>query len=318
MRIHRGLLFWGLFLIPLGVIPLLARANVIDLGAIGQAWRFWPLILVAIGLALLLGRSRASILATVVLALVLGSVAGATLAAGPGWIASAVDCGEERNADNQVDRTGTFTEPATVKLDLRCGSIDLTSGSGADWSVKASYSRVAPEVNGSGSSLEVGVPGNTNGQRQTWNVVLPAEQTNALEVAANAGAARLHLEGAKLARLEADMNAGDLLIDGGAASIAELDVRVNAGRARITLDNAIAVTGELHINAGALDLCLPADAELSIRMNDQLTFANNLGQRELTRSGDTWRRAGTSGAAIDLVVEGNAANLTLDPAGGCR
>ena len=37
MRIRRGLLFWGLFLIPLGVIPLLAREGVIDLSGIGEA-----------------------------------------------------------------------------------------------------------------------------------------------------------------------------------------------------------------------------------------------------------------------------------------
>src|SRR6266542_2674398 len=107
---NRGRLFWGLFLIPLGAIPLLVRANAIDVGSAGQAWRFWPLILVAVGLALLIGRSRASIVAMALLAIVLGGIAGAVLASGPGWIAAAVGCGNERDSDSQLDRSGSFAE----------------------------------------------------------------------------------------------------------------------------------------------------------------------------------------------------------------
>jgi hypothetical protein len=319
MRIHRGLLFWGLFLIPLGAVPLLARANAIDLGAIGQAWRFWPLILVAVGLALLLGRSRASIVATVVLALVLGSIAGATLATGPGWIASAVDCGVERPTDAQLDRNGSFSGPAEVNLDLRCGTVDLTTGAGSGWSVHASYAGATPTVDASDSKLEVEVPGDVGGQRQHWTVTAPVDGTDAIELRANAGTAKLLLEGANLSRIEADMNAGDLLIDGGSATIGRLDVQMNAGRARITLDDSAPVSGEVSMNAGAVDLCVPPGVELRLRTNDQLTFVNNLASRGLTRDGNVWHRAGAAGSpAIELSIEGNAANLTLDPDGGCK
>jgi hypothetical protein len=319
MRIHRGLLFWGLFLIPLGTIPLLARANVIDVTSIGQAWRFWPLILVGVGLALLLGRSRASILATVVLGLVLGSIAGATLTAGPGWIASAVDCGAQRETDAQLDRTGTFSEPGSVKLDLRCGSLDLTTASGSGWSVHATYAGTTPSVESSVSSLDISAPDNTGTRRQHWNVSVPAQGTDVIDVKANAGQANLQLEGARLSRLEADMDAGDLLIDGASASISTLDIQMNAGRARIRLDDAVPVTGQISMNAGALELCVPAGAELRLKTNDQLTFVTNLAQRGLTHEGDTWRRAGQPGSrAIELSIEGNAANFNLDPDGGCK
>lgn len=319
MRIHRGLLFWGLFLIPLGAIPLLARADLIDVRAIGQAWRFWPLILVGIGLAILLGRGRASIVATVVLALVLGGIAGATLAAGPGWIASAVDCGPERTTDSQLDQNGTFSQPAEINLELRCGSVDLTTGAGANWTVHASYAGPRPAVDSSGSKLEVDVPNGTSGQRQNWAVTAPVDLTDVIDVRTNAGAASLHLDGARLSRLEADLNAGDLLIDGSSATIGRLDVQMNAGRARITLADSAPVTGKLSMNAGAIELCVPAGAELRLTTKEQLTFVNNLGQRGLARAGDVWHRAGPAGAAaIELAIEGNAANLTLDPDGGCK
>ena len=68
MRIRRGLVFWGLLLIPLGGIPLLARAGVLPSDVISDAWRLWPLVLVAFGILLLVGRTRASLAATVIVA----------------------------------------------------------------------------------------------------------------------------------------------------------------------------------------------------------------------------------------------------------
>jgi hypothetical protein len=115
------------------------------------------------------------------------------------------------------------------------------------------------------------------------------------------------------------MDAGDLLIDGASASISTLDIQMNAGRARIRLDDAVPVTGQISMNAGALELCVPAGAELRLKTNDQLTFVTNLAQRGLTHEGDTWRRAGQPGSrAIELSIEGNAANFNLDPDGGCK
>jgi hypothetical protein len=114
------------------------------------------------------------------------------------------------------------------------------------------------------------------------------------------------------------MNAGDLLINGGSASIGRLDVQMNAGRIRITLDDSVPVTGEVSLNASVVDLCVPAGAELRLTTNDQLTFVNNLSERGLTKAGNVWHRAGTAGApAIELAIEGNAGSLTLDPDGGC-
>ena len=91
---------------------------------------------------------------------------------------------------------------------------------------------------------------------------------------------------------------------------------MNAGRARVSL-GAGSTQGSLAANAGAIELCVPADAAVVLRVPEQLTFAHNLERRGLTRDGDTWRRAGTGGDTIDLSVEGNAASFTLDPDGGC-
>ena len=101
-----------------------------------------------------------------------------------------------------------------------------------------------------------------------------------------------------------------------AASTA-LDLSLNAGRARITLGRG-SVTGSIDLNAGALDLCVPADATLHLTLNDQLTFGHDLDDRGLTNTGSTWTRSGSNADSIDLRIEGNAADLSLDPDGGCR
>jgi hypothetical protein len=80
MRVRRGLLFWGLLLLPLGAIPLLERAGVVAASQLTEVWRLWPLVLVALGLGLLLGRGRAGALGTALLALVLGILGGGALA----------------------------------------------------------------------------------------------------------------------------------------------------------------------------------------------------------------------------------------------
>jgi hypothetical protein len=77
-------------------------------------------------------------------------------------------------------------------------------------------------------------------------------------------------------------------------------------------------SGSLSANAGSIELCVPPEATLRFRVEEQLTFGHNLDDRGLVRSGDVWTREGGVGApVIDLSIEGNAANFSLDPSGGC-
>jgi hypothetical protein len=184
------------------------------------------------------------------------------------------------------------------------------------WTLEARYRNDPPVVTATGDRLEVRAPDGPGSQRQEWRLVVPAEDLGSLTLIANAGAATLDLGGASIDRLEAAVNAGDLRIDASAAGIARMDVSMNAGRARIALPSG-AMDGSLSVNAGALELCVPADVGLRLRVEEQLTFGHNLDDRGLTQDGDEWSRDGTTGAVIELEIEGNAASLTLDPEGGC-
>ncbi len=317
VRVRRGLLFWGLFFIPLGAVPLLVRAGALDPGVVANAWRLWPLLLVALGLTLILGRSQAGVLGTIVAALALGTVAGGALAASTPFIGNVGGCGAiGAEADQRLEQTGTLSGPATVTFDLNCGSIDVGMQPGSAWQVTADYRREPPSLESSVSSLKLHSPDGFGDLRQSWHVTLPADQTSDIEITANASTGTIALAGATLATLKADLNAGDLRIDATEGRVSTVDVAVNAGRVRIRAGGDL--HGQLSANAGSLELCVPDDAALRIRVEEQLTFAHNLDDRGLTRTGDVWTREGSpSGGLVDLAIEGNAANLTLDPDGGC-
>jgi hypothetical protein len=316
MPVRRGPLFWGLFLLLLGGIPLLVRAGVLDSGLFADAWRLWPLILVGIGLTILVGHRRAGATITVILALVLGVAAGGALAAGSIPFTNVGDCVATREPMERVTQDGAFDAPASIDLDLDCGALAVTTTATSTWSLDAAHLGAPPTVTATGSALSVIAPEQAGAHRQEWTLALPADATRTVAVVANAATATFDLRGTALDRLQAELNAGDLRLDASQARIDRLELTMNAGRARVSLA-ASSTRGSLSVNAGAIDLCVPADAALILRVPDQLTFSHNLERRGLANDGDTWRRAGAGGDTIDLSINGNAASFTLDPDGGC-
>jgi hypothetical protein len=313
MRVRRGLLFSGLFLIPVGGLTLLVRAGYLDPDALRDAWRLWPLILVGLGLAILLGRTRGAVLGTALSGLVLGLIVGGALASGT-WVGFGV-CGGTGDPLESEDRSGAFDGPATVALDFRCGTVDLTTAAGTGWTSHAEWDGPPPVVAATNTRLAMEVPDGDTVKRQVWTLTVAPDRLSELEFTINGANGTARLDGATLARLDVDANASDVVINAGAATTARLDVTLNAGRLRITLGDG-ATVGDVTLNASAVDMCVPPDAGLRIHANDQLTFATNFDEIGLTRAGSVWSRPGTGGL-IDLTINGSAAAFNLDPSGGC-
>ena len=314
MRVRRNLLFWGLLLIPLGAIPLLVRAGQLDGNRLIDAWRLWPLVVIGIGLLILASRTRVAVLGVIVVALSIGSIGGAALASGNVWLGAIGACGAGETTA-AIDQTGAFSSPASMTLNLDCGSLDLEADQSTGWTVHASYRGDPPTVDVGADRLVIRSPSGGS-HREDWRIRVPQESLRQLEVTANAGASRVDLGTAHLDEVRATVNAGDFRVLGGAAGVANVDVTMNAGRLRLALGSGPS-NGRLSVNAGAIDLCVPDDVGLSFDVKDQLTFATNLSARGLARNGSTWSRTGSNGQTIKLSVEGNAASFTLNPNGGC-
>jgi hypothetical protein len=317
MRIRPGLLFWGIFFLLLGGIPLLARAGVLDPDLLADAWRLWPLLLVILGLALILGRTSAGLLGTALAAIVLGVAAGGALASTGNVIGNVGGCGPfGSGTDQRLEKDGTFEAPITASFDLDCGSLDVATRAGNDWSVDAAYRGEAPTLDVGDTSIDLTSPSGFGVRRQDWEVTLPADQAREIKIESNASSVNARLSGAALTAFDVHINAGDARIDGSGGSLGEIDVSANAGRIRLRVDSD--TTGSLSANAGSMELCTPPGATLRFRVPGQLTFAHNLDDQGLAQSGDVWTREGAVGApVIDLSIQGNAASFTLDPVGGC-
>lgn len=318
MRIRRGLLFWGLFLIPLGAIPLLVRAGALDAAQLTDVWRLWPVVLILLGLAVLLGRRQAGLIGVAVAALALGGLAGSALASGPQWIGDIGTCIPRTDDLSSTSADGEFSGSGDVVIDLDCGRADVSTAAGSTWQVEVRSAGGAPAIDAGPTRLDLRAPADVGRHRYEWDVALPAETTRSIDLTANAGTSRLVLEGMTLRSVSADVNAGDLAIDAATASIDRLDIELNAGRARITFGDRGSTSGDLSANAGALELCVPPGVGLDLQVEEQLTFAHDLESKGLERVGDRWTRAATGGApTVDLRIDGNAASLTLDPEEGC-
>ncbi len=319
MRVHRGLLFWGLALVTAGAVAFLVQQNVLSGSLINGAWRLWPLILVAIGLSILAARTPLAPLGAAAGGILVGLIVGSLFASGPWNLAGCGDTGA--GSGSTQARDGTFAAAASVDLQLNCGNLDVSSAPGQRWQLSTTATR-QPEVTSTNDRLTVRSAEMEwfNESRQDWQVTLPTDGSLAVSLNVNAGSTRVRLGGAQLSELGVDANAGDAKLDLSGAKIDGLNVSVNAGSASVTLDDRSAVSGSLSANAGSLQLCAPDALGLQIDVSDNVAFGHNLADRGLTQSGTTWTTANYADAAVraTLSVDGNAASFTLNPDGGCE
>jgi len=319
MRIHRGYLFWGIFFVLLGGIPLAERAGVIEGDQLGLIGRLWPLALVAIGVTIVVARTRLSLVGTIVTALVVGGLAGGALAYGSGWALDLGDCAG--TSDRELDRSaqrGTFAGAARLDLELNCGTLDLQAGtitsSLQEWSLDARHRDAAPIVTGSDTSLSVRSPEAT-ARRQEWTLFVPGSQVRSVALHANAASALVNVTGAELTSLALQLNAADARVLATEATIGALTLQGNASRVRLAVTGGTVL---LLMNASAVDLCVAAASALTITVEDGFALVTNLEAKGLREGPDgTWSRAGTGPATLSVQLEGNASSFTLDPEAGC-
>jgi hypothetical protein len=84
MRINRGFLGWGVFLVLVGAVPLAVRGGYLTEDQIPRIASLWPLILIGIGVGILLARTRFAFAGGMVIAATFGLVVG-------GWLAVSTD-----------------------------------------------------------------------------------------------------------------------------------------------------------------------------------------------------------------------------------
>ena len=333
MHVNRGLLFWGIFFIALGAVPLLVRAGYLGEDVVLRAWSLWPLILIGIGLGLMLRRTRASLVGGLVVAVTAGMMFGSLLAVGVQGIGSGglTACGfgvGNGGREPFADQQGSLGGSASVRVELDCGELDLTTAAGNDWMLTGtSRDGLPPDISHaadrlvitptSSSDIRVGF-GSARGVE--WNLRLPQAPLTRLDLSVNAGSATARLDSMVLQSVQASVNAGSATLDlASAISVDQINGSVNAGALNLTLP-AANVTGSLSANAGTIHLCVPDGVDLRIRVTDNALGSTNFGGAGLTKVGDTWTTAnfGAGVAQIDLSASANLGSIDLNPENGCE
>src|SRR5207342_2914460 len=124
MRIRRGFLGWGVFLILAGAVPLAVRSGYLSEDQVGRLWTLWPLILIGIGVGLVLSRTRFDFLGGLIVAATFGLMVGGFLSAGVSGLSGA-SCGSGGSSPAFPARDGAFAATGDVELQLSCGELTV-------------------------------------------------------------------------------------------------------------------------------------------------------------------------------------------------
>ena len=327
MRIHRGFLGWGIFLILAGSIPLAVRAGYLSDDQLRNVGSLWPLILVGIGVGLILSRTRYGFVGGSIVAATFGVIVGGLLAGGVAGIDS-IGCGPTSSATAFASRQGLLTETgASVDLDLSCGDLTVLVASGGNWQIEGrDRDGTGPNVNADNDSLSVRSRDDRGffgalGDRQTWRVTLPDGPRLDTQLTLNAGSSDVNLAGANLGSFETTLNAGSATVDLGAVrQIRDVKVELNAGSIGLTLPS-LSVTGSIEVNAGSVKLCTAPGVDVRLQTDESIVASYEFDGQGLIKNGSTWQTPGFDSASVkvDLHVQANAGSVSLNRSGaGCR
>jgi hypothetical protein len=319
MQINRKFLYWGVFLVAMGAVLVVADLDGVDDRVLLDALRLWPLAVLAIGVGLVLRRTRYNVAGGVLGAALPGLVLGGAFAVGP----QIPDCGAGGEPSSFITREGRFDGPATINVETGCGELVVTTTPGDGWLLNAGNTADrTPRIEASGNSLTID-DGRShdwrsfNDGRDVWRLSLPTTAVNDLSLTVNSGSGDIDLTGAQLGDLDLTTNAGQATLDLTDTTLSSMSVSVNAGQLSIDLPSAADVTGSIAVNAGGVDLCVPDGVGLRVAHTTVLgsTSVNGVEQGD----GD-WQSPNYASADhhADLTVTANLGSVNINPTGGCK
>lgn len=318
MRIRRGFLGWGVFLIVLGLVPLSVRLGWVSGTNLSAAWQLWPLFLVGAGVGLILRRTSFEVVGGLIVAVTAGLMLGSFLAVGPSL---GVACAPGGSARLVASEGGTLGPGSSVTLQAACARATASAGPGDAWQVAwGPAQKDRPTIQAGASTLSVTGPTRSNvvvvGSGSEWSVTVPADATRRLSAEVDAGTAALPLDGLTLDSADVRANAGEMRADFGGSMVARIDGEVNVGSLRVGLPAAPGTDARLAANLSSLVVCAPQGLPLRVYTSGGLASYDLPG---MSRQGDVYETPDypTTGGTT-LHVDVNLGSVRLEWGGTCR
>lgn len=310
---QRGPSLWAILLILVGVVWLLAQANIISRESLSVLFRVWPILLIGIGLELLVGRqSRA--LSTII---ILGTIAVLVvlMVVGPsiGLAASA-----EVTAAEYSEPLGD-TESAEITIGAGVGNLNvrpLTDSSDL-FSADIRYlGSIQYDASGSNGRAVIRLENETEGARffnpidlfgwlndensARWDIGISPNVPVNLNLSAGTGGADLDLGDLQLTGLSVNSGTGGVtltmpaVLNDAEARPYDAVVSLGTGGATLTLEEGIAVN--LRVNSGTGGVTIDVPDSAAVRVDAETGTGGINTASFLTRtSGDDDNFVGDSG-----------------------
>ena len=319
MQINRKFLYWGVFLVAMGAVLVVADLDGIDERTLLDALRLWPLALLAIGVGIVLRRTRYQVAGGVLGAALPGLVLGGAFALGP----QIPDCASHGDPSSYITREGTFDGPATIDVETGCGALVVTTAPGDGWLINAgNTSDRTPRIEATGNSLIID-GGRRDGWRSfgagldVWRLTLPTSTIEDLSLTVNSGSGDIDLAGARLGDLDVTTNAGRTTLDVTDTTLSSMSGTVNAGQLSIELPSAADVTGSIEVHVGGVDLCVPDGVGLRV---EHTTVLGSTSVDDIEQPDGDWQSPdyATADHRAELTVTVNLGNVNINPTGGCK
>lgn len=326
MRVNRGLLYSGVFLVAIGGVVVLADRGGIDTPTLTDIVRLWPLALIAIGLGLALRRTRAGIAGGLAAAVMPGLLIGSAVSVVPRF---AGDCGVREAPVPVMHESGSAT-PEVVWLRTSCGTLDVRTALGRGWALDvASTAASAPTISSEGDLsggglLEIASDRDEDGLgllgrgREAWSVALPnSSRMESVSFNLNSTRADVALPGARIGSMEVMANASYVRLDASATQLANLEGSFHMSSGSILLPSVDELSVSVSVRGGELQICTPPDLGLRVSSSG---YSRSVTIEGIDRSGEQWVSANDESAErhADLDIRATFGTVAINPIGGCR
>lgn len=335
---QRGPSLWAILLIVIGVVWLLAEADIITGANLSVLFRLWPILLIGIGLELLIGRQSRALSTLIILGTV--AVLIVLMIVGPSLGLAA----------NTEVETGEYSEPlgdtesAQITVGVGVGDLDVTALDDSSNLFDADIRYIGQvEYNVEGETeKQIALTNETDGtnwfnfidvfnwfgddNNARWDIGISPNVPVDLSLSTGTGGATLDLSSLQLTGLNVNSGTGGITLTMPAVEgeIYSASVSLGTGGATINLEDSIATNLRVNSGTGGVTIDVPENAPIRLEANTGTGGIDVPAGFERLSGGDENNFVGDSGvwatssyadanpdARIDIHFEGGTGGLTV-------